>query len=40
MIFQKNHKMADRVFHTDEVLDMLSDDSDMKVNEKSVFFLI
>ena len=38
IVFQKNHKMADRVFHTGEILDILSDDFDMKVNEKSDFF--
>ena len=38
MLFQKNHKMANRVFDTDEVLDMPSDDSDMKVDEEIDFF--
>ena len=38
MLFQKNHTMAIRVFDTDEVLNMPSDDSDMEVDEKSDFF--
>ena len=38
MLFQKNYTIAIRVFDTDEVLDMLSDDSDMEVDEESDFF--